>query len=188
MRLYGKKSVSEMTVIELIIVLGLSSAAGDPMFYSEVGIAWGIVVIFVVLILYKIQSIVSEKNETVENILKGDPALVIKDGKIVKKAIDKETIAKEELLMFLRAEAIESVGHVREAYLEINGTLSVFKYPQRKRKKGLPTMPEGAQGTQVFMEGEKVPKDSEYASFNGNDVRKFAKGQRFASGKWVKAR
>lgn len=37
LRLLGKRGVKQLSVFELVVIIGLGSAAGDPMFYKDVG-------------------------------------------------------------------------------------------------------------------------------------------------------
>jgi len=49
LRLMGKRGIKQLSVYELGVIVGLGSAAGDPMFYKDVGLIPAPVV-FVVLI------------------------------------------------------------------------------------------------------------------------------------------
>ena len=41
LRILGKRSVTQLSVFEMGVIIGLGSAAGDPMFYKEVGVLPG---------------------------------------------------------------------------------------------------------------------------------------------------
>jgi uncharacterized membrane protein YcaP (DUF421 family) len=45
LRILGKRSVAQLSVFELGVIIGLGSAAGDPMFYKDVGLLPGVVVL-----------------------------------------------------------------------------------------------------------------------------------------------
>src|SRR5690606_6595873 len=49
----GKRGVKQLSVFETVIIIALGSAAGDPMFYEDVGILKAFVVFAVVLFLYR---------------------------------------------------------------------------------------------------------------------------------------
>jgi uncharacterized membrane protein YcaP (DUF421 family) len=38
LRLLGKRGVKQLSIFELVVIISLGSAAGDPMFYKEVGL------------------------------------------------------------------------------------------------------------------------------------------------------
>ena len=69
LRLLGKRGVKQLSVFELVVIIGLGSAAGDPMFYKEVGIASAIVVFIVIIVAYKITSYFVNKSNSFETLL-----------------------------------------------------------------------------------------------------------------------
>ena len=51
LRLMGKRTVKQLSVLELLIIIALGSAAGDPMLYKEVGVLSAVAVFLVALLL-----------------------------------------------------------------------------------------------------------------------------------------
>lgn len=49
LRVLGKRGIKQLSVFELGVIIGLGSAAGDPMFYKDVGLLPGMVVFCIVL-------------------------------------------------------------------------------------------------------------------------------------------
>lgn len=54
LRLLGKRGIKQLSVFELGVIIGLGSAAGDPMFYKDVGLLPGIIVFIMIIGLYKL--------------------------------------------------------------------------------------------------------------------------------------
>ena len=54
LRFLGKRGVKQLSVFELVVIIGLGSAAGDPMFYKEVGLLSALAVFVCVIFCYKI--------------------------------------------------------------------------------------------------------------------------------------
>jgi uncharacterized membrane protein YcaP (DUF421 family) len=52
---------------------------------------------------------------------------LIRDGKIVRRAMEQELMSDEELMTQLRLSGTEDVAEVRAAYIEGNGQVSVLK-------------------------------------------------------------
>ena len=48
----GKRGVKQLSVFELVVIIGLGSAAGDPMFYKDVGLLPALMVFTIVIGLY----------------------------------------------------------------------------------------------------------------------------------------
>jgi uncharacterized membrane protein YcaP (DUF421 family) len=137
----GKREVRQLSVYELVLVIGLGSAAGDPMFYHDVPLASAVVVFVVIMLCYKFITKLSDRNKTIRDKLEGVPVYVIEDGCILTKNFDDEDLGKDELFADLRQAGIEQLGEVRVAILEANGTLSLYKQPYDKVEPGLPILP-----------------------------------------------
>lgn len=142
LKLAGKRGVKQLSVFELVIIISLGSAAGDPMFYKDVGIIHGIVVFFVVLLLYRGITWLTGKNKFIERILEGKTECLIDDGKFSVEKFERESLAQDEFFSELRLRNVEHLGQIKAAYLEPSGNLSVFFYEDKNVKAGLPILPE----------------------------------------------
>ncbi|MBO0932596.1 DUF421 domain-containing protein [Fibrella aquatilis] len=137
----GKREVRQLSVYELVLLIGLGSAAGDPMFYHDVPLGAAVVVFVVIMLCYKFITKLSDRNKTIREKLEGVPVYVIEDGCILTKNFDDEDLGKDELFADLRQAGIEQLGEVRVAILEANGTLSLYKQSDNQVKPGLPILP-----------------------------------------------
>lgn len=52
LRVAGKRGVKQLSIFELLIIIALGSAAGDPMIYKEVGVIYALVVFVVIFLIY----------------------------------------------------------------------------------------------------------------------------------------
>lgn len=125
-RLFRTRSLAQLTSFELIIVIALGSAVGDPMFYPDIPLINGMLTITTIVILTKLISVLTERSDTFETIIEGQPRLVIKNGEIIKEALRQANISKEELFARLRFKGIENTGQVHYAFIENSGQLSVI--------------------------------------------------------------
>jgi uncharacterized membrane protein YcaP (DUF421 family) len=137
----GKRGVKQLSVFELIIILGLGSAAGDPMFYKEVGIIPVMLVFLIIVVLYRLTTLALSLSPKLESLLEGDPTYIIEDGLFCVDNINKKQLGEDEFLAELRVEKISHLGQVRIAILETDGNLSVFYNEDDKVGYGLPTLP-----------------------------------------------
>ena len=130
-RLVGKRGLGQLSPFELLIIVALGSAVGDPMFYPEVPVLSGLVVITAVVALERLLVWLTERNQTIENLIESVPVCVVADGNLVQENLDKEDLSKHEIQMLLRLEGVENLGDVRRAYLEPTGKVSVFWFPSK---------------------------------------------------------
>lgn len=140
LRVSGKKGVSQLSIFEVAIIIGLGSAAGDPMVNSDNAIVPALIVFGTIIVFYRIITWIASRSERFESILEGDPVYVIEEGQFVLDA-GEQTFAKDEFFAEMRQQNIEHLGQVQTAILETNGTLSFFYYADEEVKPGLPVLP-----------------------------------------------
>lgn len=145
LRLLGKRGVKQLSVFELVVIIGLGSAAGDPMFYKDVGILPSLVVFVLIVSLYSIITWLIGKNKKFELLVEGKPICLIKDGEFEIENFKKEALGEDEFFSELRLKGISQLGQVETAIEESNGEISVFYFPDDKVKYGLPIMPDSLQ-------------------------------------------
>lgn len=156
LRLLGKRGVKQLSVLELGIIIGLGSSAGDPMFYKDVGLLPGFLVIFTVITLYRLVTFAINRSNRFERFMEGTPAAVLRDGCLLVEEFKREPIAVDELFSELRLRGVSHLGQVREAVIETNGEVSVFFLPDEEVRPGLPIIPRLCEHklTVVTAEGE----------------------------------
>ncbi len=141
LRILGKRSVSQLSVFELGVIIGLGSAAGDPMFYKDVGLLAGLVVFIIVITLYRFMTFVINSSEKAEQVLEGIPVCLAENGKFNFSNFQKEPIAHEEFFAQLRQRNVSHLGQVKQALIETNGAISIFYFPDKDVLWGLPILP-----------------------------------------------
>ena len=138
----GKRGVKQLSVFELVIIIGLGSAAGDPMFYKDVGLIPAILVFIIIITLYSWVTHWVGRNKRIEYLLEGKPICLVDEGRFAIDNFSKENLGEDEFFAELRLKGISHLGQVEKAIIETNGGISVFFYPDEEVKYGLPILPE----------------------------------------------
>jgi uncharacterized membrane protein YcaP (DUF421 family) len=141
LRATGKRGVKQLSIFETVIIIALGSAAGDPMFYEDVGIIPALVVFTTVILLYRGVTWLTGKSQWFEKLIEGKTVCLISDGKFSISEFKKESLAQDEFFSELRVKSIEHLGQIKNAYLEPSGELSVFFYEDQEVLPGLPILP-----------------------------------------------
>lgn len=149
LRLSGRRGVRQLTLFEVAIILAMGSAAGDPMFQQEVSIWIGGLVLFTILLIYKLITWATSKYRLIHKIMEGSEMIVVRDGVFDLKHENDTDFSKEEFFSELRNLSIEHLGQVRMAVLEIDGSLSVLYYSEEDTKYGLPLFPDKYKSLQL---------------------------------------
>lgn len=141
LRASGKRGVKQLSVYELVLIIGLGSAAGDPMFYEDVGLVPAITVFMVIIGLYRSTTWLSGRSKKMAELLEGKPVCLIENGKFSIENFKKEDLAQDEFFSELRQQNVEHLGQVRVGIIEPTGELSLFFYEDNEVKPGLPLIP-----------------------------------------------
>src|SRR5690606_24933178 len=167
-KILGKRSVKQLSIFELVVIIGLGSAAGDPMFYSDVGIIAALIVFIVVICFYRLVTYLVERFDFIENFMEGKPQILIRDGKFIFNENSSKDLGTEELFSALRMDKVSQIGQIRMAIEEINGEISIFFFEEENVKYGLPILPGSCDNPLEF-----IQKEGKYAcTFCGNTESK----------------
>jgi len=141
LRLLGKRGVRQLSVFELVVIISLGSAAGDPMFYKEIGLLTPIVIFAVIVGAYRLTTYLMAKSSTFDDLVEGKCTYVIIDGEFSIENFKKEDLAFDEFFSELRQQSVSHLGQIRLAILETSGNVSIFFYDDKDVKPGLPILP-----------------------------------------------
>jgi len=142
LRIAGKRGVKQLSIFETVIIISLGSAAGDPMFYEDVGLFPAITVFITIILLYRLVTWLTGKYKKFETFLEGETVCLINEGTFSITQFKKESLAQDEFFSELRLKSVEHLGQIRNAYLESSGEVSIFYYEDDEVKPGLPILPE----------------------------------------------
>jgi uncharacterized membrane protein YcaP (DUF421 family) len=142
LRLLGKRGVKQLSVFEMVVIISLGSAAGDPMFYKEVGLLTCMMVFVIIVLAYRLTTYLIGKNNKFEKLVEGEAICLIKGGRFAIHSFKKEPLAHDEFFSELRQQSISHLGQVKLAIIETSGNISIFFYPDDEVKWGLPVLPD----------------------------------------------
>lgn len=141
LRIAGKRGVRQLSIFEVVIIISLGSAAGDPMFYEDVGMVPAIMVFVSIILMYRLVTWLSAKFKWFETWVEGKTRCLIHEGRFSISKFEKETLAQDEFFSELRLRGVEHLGQVKFAYIETSGEISVFFFADKEVKPGLPILP-----------------------------------------------
>lgn len=135
MRLFGKRELTQLSMIDLIFVLLISNAVQNAMTGPDTTLEGGIAAaaaLFTVNILLKF---ILRKFPKLNKVLIGEPLLLIYEGKIQTDNLIKASLTRAELESACREHGVKSIEEVDLAMLELDGNISVLSQDFKKRSK-----------------------------------------------------
>ncbi|HEX2788347.1 MAG TPA: YetF domain-containing protein [Ignavibacteria bacterium] len=125
LRLLGKKGIAELSAADLVLIIIIGEGI-STMIPQETG--FGGVVIYVIALSAANYGIEywAFKSKKFNKILEGEPVILIRKGKMMKRNMDKERVTLENLKEALRTKGVSHVDEVDLAILETDGEISVI--------------------------------------------------------------
>jgi|SRR5688500_10220002 len=145
LRLSGKRSIGQLAGPDVVATIVVGDMFDDIML-GDVPLAQGIVGTATVFGLHLLFKLIEARSRAAKRLLDGEPALVVMNGRLASAGLLRERTSDENIHELLRVRGVEDVKHVREARLEVDGTLSVLRFETRKgaQKRDLERLREAA--------------------------------------------
>jgi uncharacterized membrane protein YcaP (DUF421 family) len=129
------KGTGQLSMHELIIIVGLGAAIGEPMIYvRELTLTQAFTAIVIVVALFKLIDYLTIRSKRFEKFVEEEPTLLVKDGKYIEEEFRKARVTKGEFKAHMRTNGIKDVSEVEESYLEITGQISFIKKEKAQEK------------------------------------------------------
>ncbi|WP_336791107.1 DUF421 domain-containing protein [Paenibacillus sp. MMO-177] len=130
LRLAGRKSIAQMTMPQLGILLTIGAIMGSEV--GGKGAAKTILAAVVFIAVLVGVEWLTLKSNTAERLLKGVAVPVIENGEIMTNNLRKLRISVDDLEKRLRMIGVSAFRDVKTATIEVNGELGYELYPQAK--------------------------------------------------------
>ena len=131
-RLMGKREVGELAITDLVVTILIAEFASLAIENYKESLFTTLIPIILIAILQISLSFISMKNFKFRHIVDSTPSLIIKDGKINFKEMERQRYSIDDLLTQIRDKGIKSLDEIEYAVLENNGNLSTFLYDNKK--------------------------------------------------------
>ena len=126
LRLAGKREMGQLSVFELVLVLVIANAVQNAMVGANVTIWGGMVAVLALIVTDRLLRLVADRSPRLLRAIEGEPALLVHDGQKIPEAMRREGVDDEELARALREHGFLDMNEIRQAILEVDGTISVI--------------------------------------------------------------
>jgi uncharacterized membrane protein YcaP (DUF421 family) len=156
-RLLGKTQISQFTFFDYITGITIGSIASRLATSPSVR-AWPTYLGMIIWTILALSTqFLSLRSRLLGNLLDGEPALVIQNGKVLERNLGKLRVRIDDLISMLRAQGVFDLATIEFAVMEPHGDLSVLKRSQDRpvtpKDLQLATSYEGL-GVEVILEGK----------------------------------
>lgn len=124
-RLFGKNQLSQLNAGDVVLLLLISNAVQNAMVGPDTSLQGGLIAALVLFAANFILKRLMFSNHSFETFMEEDPVVLVRDGKIDEKALNKVKITRDELEEAIREHGVEKIENVKLSILEVDGNISV---------------------------------------------------------------
>lgn len=132
-RLFGKKELAQLSVIDLVFILLISNSVQNAMVGSNVSLSAGIVAATTLFAVNYVFKLILFRSKKISGWVQGNPLMLIYKGKILTPHLEQAKISQAELEAAVREHGVEGIKNVDLAVLEVDGNISVLSENFRRR-------------------------------------------------------
>lgn len=125
LRVRGKASVGQMSILDLVLVLVISNGVQNAMVGENTTLYGGLVAATTLVVVDWLIHTATSRSKKAERLLEGEPALLVRDGHVLRKAMESQGVSSDDLRAALREHGLERPSDAHLVVLETSGAISV---------------------------------------------------------------
>ena len=125
LRIFGKRELAQLNPFDLVVLLSLSNTVQNAIIGDGNSVTGGLIGAFGLLAINWLVVRVLFRSPGLTRLLEGRSSVLVRNGQIDRKALERESLSREELIAVIHRQGFEGIQQVRMCELEPNGTFYV---------------------------------------------------------------
>ena len=125
LRLFGKRELAQLNPFDLVVLLSLSNTVQNAIIGDDNSVTGGIVGALSLLTINWLVVRVLFRSKRLTRALEGRATILVRNGQPDLRAMERESLTREELLAVIHRQGFEGFHQVHRCELEPNGTFYV---------------------------------------------------------------
>jgi uncharacterized membrane protein YcaP (DUF421 family) len=125
-RAVGRRELSSFEPFDLIMLVVLGDLVQQGVTQSDYSVTGLILAAGTIAVMTVIVSWFSWRFRRLRVVLDGEPIILVQDGEVIQRNIDRNRITREELAAAARQQQIDKIEDIRWAVLETGGQIAVI--------------------------------------------------------------
>jgi uncharacterized membrane protein YcaP (DUF421 family) len=126
LRIFGRRQLGQLTVLDLVVVLLIGSAVETAMIHGDLSLSAGLTSAATLLILNRAMTLAFLRSDRFSHLVNGGPILLVHNGHVIEEHLRRVGLTRDDLDEGLRSRGYSASADVREAVLETDGSISVI--------------------------------------------------------------
>lgn len=135
LRVTGKRQAGQMTPFDLVLLLLIANAVQNAMTGPDTSVLGGVLAAATLLVANTLIGQARRRIPRFGRLVEGAPTVLIKDGQLQQRNLDREDMTEDELMAGLRDHGVDNMADVALAELEVDGTISVVQHNRELHSK-----------------------------------------------------
>ena len=124
LRLAGKRELAQLNPFDLVVLLTISNTVQNAIIGNDNSVTGGIIGVATLLLLNYLVVRFVYQNNRIEKLVEGEEDVLISDGQVNQKALERETISMTDLEIAAHKQGFNSLADIDRAILEPGGGFS----------------------------------------------------------------
>jgi uncharacterized membrane protein YcaP (DUF421 family) len=125
-RIFGKKELSQLSVIDLVFILLISNAVQNAMVGNNTTLWGGLVAASALFVVNFLMKQVIYRFPSMSKLIQGEAIMLVYKGKMKIENMHRTRITHDELMEAVREHGVDSIADVDLAILEVDGNISIL--------------------------------------------------------------
>lgn len=126
-RLSGKRTIGEFSPFDVVVLLLIAEAAQGSLTGNDTSLQGGLVVMAVLVAMNWLAAYASTRSRRVERLLQGGPVVLVRDGRLDRRALRRHNVPEGDVEEAMRSRGIRYLTGVHRAILEPDGSISFLR-------------------------------------------------------------
>jgi uncharacterized membrane protein YcaP (DUF421 family) len=125
LRIFGKRELAQLNPFDLVVLLSLSNTVQNAIIGEDNSVTGGIIGALSLLSINWMVVRILFRSPRLNRALEGKATVLIRDGHVDRKALEREALTREELVEVVHRQGFEHIHEVHRCELEPNGTFYI---------------------------------------------------------------
>lgn len=126
LRLFGKKELAQLSIIDLVFILLISNSVQNAMVGDNTSLIGGLTAASSLFVVNWILKNLIFRSKNLSEMVQGNPLMLVYHGKIIQKHLDQAKLSGDELEAAIREHGVRDIKDVDIAILEVDGNISIL--------------------------------------------------------------
>ena len=132
LRIFGKKELAQLSVVDLVFVMLISNAVQNAMVGSDSSLLGGLVAAITLFSLNYLFKFFRFRSNKFAKLIEGEPVILVLHGKVKDAHLRRVEITIDELLEAIHEHGVSNIKEVNLAILEVDGNISILSEGYKK--------------------------------------------------------